>query len=145
MEFFSFNFQHFLQRSPSHCPSICWSMTSLFPRCFVNGWVVGGGVSLRCPLTSNSVEQKEPPKKEKHPKQSRPFERKEEEELGMVAYGPDSNRARALHVPLHSSLMKLMEIEPLKALSLLRSGGQSTPTQTKTKTVPTYLFAVYHC
>lgn len=36
-------------------------------------------------------------------------------------------------MPVHVLLMKLIEIEPLKALSPLCSGGQLMPTQTKTK------------
>lgn len=37
------------------------------------------------------------------------------------------------HMPLHALPMKLMEIEPLKALSSFCSGGQLMATQTETK------------
>lgn len=37
------------------------------------------------------------------------------------------------HSPVHILLMKLMEIEPLRALSPFCSGGQLMPTQRKTK------------
>lgn len=48
------------------------------------------------------------------------------------------------HMPAHVLSVKLMEIEPLKALSPFCSGGQSVPTQTN-KTISTCLFAIYHC
>lgn len=46
--------------------------------------------------------------------------------MGIDAYGRDSNC-------VHVLLMKLMEIEPLKALSPFCSGGQLMQTKTKTK------------
>ena len=43
------------------------------------------------------------------------------------------------HMPVHVLLMNLMEIGPLKTLSLFCSGGQLMPTQTKTE-VPQPVF-----
>lgn len=52
----------------------------------------------------------------------------------MATYGGDGNCARVhLTCLCNVALMKLMEIEPLKALSSFCSGGQLMPTQTKTK------------
>lgn len=73
-------------------------------------------------------------------KESRPVEREEEggENVGIARHVDKKVIVCvcvcvSAHMPVHVLLMKLMEIEPLKALSPFCSGGQLVLTQTKTK------------
>ncbi len=89
------------------------------------------------------MEQKLDKKKEKRGssgdeelKESRPVERQGTGGgggVGIGAYGRDINCVHVCLMPAYVLLVKLIEIEPLKALSPFCSGGQLMPTQTKTK------------
>lgn len=89
---------------------------------------------IKVALTSNGggVEQTVDKKKEKRGSHLR--ERRKDEGKWESRHMDETVIVRvSAHMPAHALLMKLIEIEPLKALSPFCSGGQLMATQTKTK------------